>query len=338
MKQSLGISILRVAATLFVVLFHSLGYYTQAWPFDGIKINAYSSFDIVLNQITMPTFFFLSAYIFGYKVRKGQYSDKLSFFKNKTLRLLVPYLFWSIIQHLLFSNQIEPAFSLNGNLLYSLLHGYLHLWFLLVLFFYFCFFYLLSNIWRKFGKTTSTIILLALTIIASCAKPDTSLLCLNGFVHYIPFFYCGILVSGSDLKQTKIIPYLLLCLCGIVTLTLFTLYIHIGPKANMFVREVASLTTVFSLFLIATSAKKIPSGNPEKILFSIDRNSFGIYILHHIIIWWSVQRSFLQPFLNEHYIIAPLLVFAASFCLSWLLSEIIRKNKFTGLLMGEHIK
>ena len=257
MKQSLGISILRIAATVFVVLFHSLGYYTQAWPFDGIKINAYSSFDIVLNQITMPTFFFLSGYILGYKVRKGQYSDKLSFFKNKTLRLLVPYLFWSIIQHLLFLNQVDPAFSLNGNLLYSLLHGYLHLWFLLVLFFYFCFFYLLSNIWCKLGKTTSSIILLALTIIASYAKPDTSLLCINGFVHYIPFFYCGILISGTDLKQKKNISYLILSLCGIATLTIFTLYIHIGQKTNMFVRETASLTTVLSLFLIATSAKKL---------------------------------------------------------------------------------
>lgn len=55
MKQSLGISILRVTATVFVVLFHSLGYYTQAWPFDGIKINAYNSFDNVLNQITSST-------------------------------------------------------------------------------------------------------------------------------------------------------------------------------------------------------------------------------------------------------------------------------------------
>lgn len=57
MKQSLGFSILRVIAKVFVVLFHSLGYYTHAWPFDGIKINTDSSFDIVLNQITMPTFF-----------------------------------------------------------------------------------------------------------------------------------------------------------------------------------------------------------------------------------------------------------------------------------------
>lgn len=54
MKQSLGISILRVTATVFVVLFHSLGYYTNAWPFDGIKINAYNSFCDVLNQITSP--------------------------------------------------------------------------------------------------------------------------------------------------------------------------------------------------------------------------------------------------------------------------------------------
>lgn len=338
MKQSLGISILRVTATVFVVLFHTLGYYTQTWPFDGIKVNTYSSFDVVLNQITMPTFFFLSAYIFGIKVRNGQYSDKLSFFKNKTIRLLVPYVLWSIIQHLLFSSQTEPAFSLNGNFFYGILHGYLHLWFLLVLFFYFCFFYLLSDVWRRFGKTTSIFILLALTLVSSCTKIGTNLLCINGFVHYIPFFYCGILISGTDLKQKKIIPYLILSLCGIITLTLFTLYIHIGPKTNMFVRETASLATVLTLFLIATSAKKMPSENSGKILSSIDGNSFGIYILHHIIIWWSVQRSFLQPFLNEHYIFAPACIFVASFCLSWLLSGIIRKNKFTGLLLGERIK
>ncbi len=338
MKQSLGISILRVIATVFVVLFHSLGYYTHAWPFDGIKVNTYSSFDIVLNQITMPTFFFLSAYIFGIKVRNGQYSNKLSFFKNKTIRLLVPYVLWSIVQHLLFSNQFEPAFSLNGNLFYGILHGYLHLWFILVLFFYFCFFYLLSNVWCKFGKTTSILILLALTLISSCTKIDTNLLCINGFVHYIPFFYFGILISGINLKQTRSIPYLVLCLCGIVTLTLFTLYIYIGQKTNLFIRETASTFTVLSLFLIAISVKKVPCRNLEKILSSLDQNSFGIYILHHIIIWWSVQQSFLQPFLNEHFIFAPACIFATSFCLSWLLSDIIRKNKFTGIFLGERIK
>lgn len=338
MKQTLGISILRVIATVFVVLFHSLGYYTHAWPFDGIKINTYSSFDIVLNQITMPTFFFLSAYIFGIKVCNGQYSDKLSFFKNKTIRLLVPYVLWSVIQHLLFSSQNEPSFPLNGDLLHGLLHGYLHLWFLLVLFFYFCFFYLLSDVWRRFGKTTSIFILLALTLVSSCTKIGTNLLCINSFVHYIPFFYFGILISGINLKPSKIIPNLILCLCGIIILTLFTLYIHIGQKTNMFVRETASLATVLTLFLIATSAERMPSENSGKILFSIGRNSFGIYILHHIIIWWGVQQSFLQPFLNEHYIFAPACIFATSFCLSWLLSDIIRKNKFTGLLLGERIK
>lgn len=286
----------------------------------------------------MPTFFFLSAYIFGIKVRNGQYSNKLSFFKNKTIRLLIPYVLWSIVQHFLFSNQYEPAFSLNGNLFYGILHGYLHLWFILVLFFYFCLFYLLSNVWCKFGKTTSIFILLALTLISSCTKIGTSLLCINGFVHYIPFFYCGILLSGINLKQIENIPSLILCLCGIIILTLFTLYIHIGQKTNMFVRETASLTTVLALFLIVTSTKKMPSENSGKILSSIDRNSFGIYILHHIIIWWSVQRSFLQPFLNEHYIFAPACIFATSFCLSWLLSDIIRKNKFTGILLGERIK
>lgn len=338
MKQSLGISILRVVATVFVVLFHSLGYYTYLWPFDGIKVNTYCSFDIVLNQITMPTFFFLSAYIFGHKVRNGQYSNKLSFFKNKTIRLLVPYFLWSIVQHLLFSNQYEPAFSLNGNLFYGILHGYLHLWFILVLFFYFCLFYLLSNVWCKFGKTTSILILLALTLVSSCTEPDTNLLCISGFVHYIPFFYFGILMSGINLKQTKNFQNILVSLCGIATLTIFTLYIHIGQKTSMFVRETASMATVLSIFLIAISAKKIPSGYLEKILNGIDRNSFGIYILHHIIIWWSVQQSFLKPFLNEHYIIVPACIFAASLCLSWPLSDIIRKNKFTGLLLGERIK
>ena len=104
MHKDPKITAIRSLATVFVVLFHSVGYYTNAWPFDGTKVNFYDSFDIVLNQITMPIFFFLSAYIYNVKTKNSQYNNKCIFIANKTLRLLLPFALWSIIQLIIFND------------------------------------------------------------------------------------------------------------------------------------------------------------------------------------------------------------------------------------------
>lgn len=326
MNLSKGISVLRSFATIFVVLFHSLGYYTYAWPYNGVKVSFYHSFNLILNQITMPIFFVISAYIFGIKKSNNQYNNTSLFFKNKTIRLLVPYLIWSVFQLLLFHNQL--TFS-------SIINGSLHLWFILVLFLYFSFFYFFSKFLINLQKNALIILLFAFISISVFFNNDYSFLCINGFTHYIPFFFFGLLLSLSKKNDILIPKEIIYFFSGVVILIIFTLKIHINNHIDIIIRECASLIIIYFLFNIIKSIKQIKNGLLNKIISEIDKNSFGIYIIHHIIIWYIVQQKTIQPFLNNHFIIAPLGLFLITICLSWSISKIITSNKYTRIILGE---
>ncbi len=328
MRYSYGILYLRISATILVVFFHALGYYTYAWPFEGTKVNAYHSFDLVLNQITMPTFFLISAYLFGLKTKKGEYDNTIYFFINKSIRLLVPYFFWSFFQLIVFSHQLSSQ---------SVFYGSLHLWFLLVLFFYFTFFHLTSKIWVQNKKSLLLFILISLIIISSFLDNSISFLSISGFIHYIPFFFCGILLSSKESSHNNIKENIIILLSGLSLLVSFTLFIHINKPINLLIRECLSLLIIYSLFKISFTIPQIKNNVLSKMLNDIDNNSYGIFILHHIIIWWIVQQKTLQVFLNTQIIIAPICLFLFSFITSWGISKIIRRNKYTRLILGEKI-
>ena len=68
---------------------------------------------------------------------------------------------------------------------------------------------------------------------------------------------------------------------------------------------------------------------------SLDRHSMGIYIVHHIVIWFILVYSIDGvEFMKEHYIIAPVLLFFVVFSLSWVLTSLINSNDYTSKLFN----
>ena len=78
----------------------------DAWPWLTHIMDFFSS---VLPTISVPLFFFISGFLFFYKVDfdKAVYKEKLKT-RNKTL--LVPYLIWNFVGFLLFLVKMHPAF------------------------------------------------------------------------------------------------------------------------------------------------------------------------------------------------------------------------------------
>lgn len=77
------------------------------WPWLNYIFDFFSS---VLGTISVPLFFFISGYLFFYKVdfNKSVYIRKL---KNRKHTLLVPYLIWNFIGFLILLTQMHPRFS-----------------------------------------------------------------------------------------------------------------------------------------------------------------------------------------------------------------------------------
>lgn len=324
MHKDPKITAIRSLATVFVVLFHSVGYYTNAWPFDGTKVNFYDSFDIVLNQITMPIFFFLSAYIYNVKTKNSQYNNKCIFIANKTLRLLLPFALWSIIQLIIFNDSFTVETILTGSL---------HLWFIIVLYYYFIIFSLAQPVWTNLKPLPSLFLLLVLVALSSFCDIKQDLFCLNKFIHYFPFFFLGVIIPQTEKNRFPINKWVLIGF-GISLLIVFSLVIHLDSRISWTIQKIASIITIYGIFNIKFS---LPTKGLN-IITSLDNNSYGIYIIHHIFIWWAVQISILQNFLDTHVFIAPLFIFTASLSISWMASHILSHNRYTKILMGERNK
>lgn len=313
-------------ATILVVLFHSVGYYTYAWPFDGTKVYLYDVFDRFINQINMPLFVCISGYLYACLVRQRKYQDGKSTIKKKFKRLIIPYVVWSLVQLVIFPQTTDLS------MLYT---GCLHLWFLLMLFELFLIFIITKSLWINLS-CKKWYILCVCSIFLSLIPNITSLFCINAVCSYLPFFILGLALSIS-IKKSHIANRVIL---GILSLGLVGLgYFSINNSllsvpVTAMICKLCSLCIVGSLILLTSSIILNKSRRSSVVLMSLDKNSMGIYIIHHIIIWGIVQIPFLKLFLDSYSVIMPILIFITSLVISWFLSEIISRYKVLRIIIG----
>lgn len=73
----------------------------------------------------------------------------------------------------------------------------------------------------------------------------------------------------------------------------------------------------------------------SKIALSLDNCSLGIYIFHHLLIWaFLFYYPLASRLMNEHYILAPLVLFVIVYFVSWGITYIMKKNKYTNKFIG----
>lgn len=63
---------------------------------------------------------------------------------------------------------------------------------------------------------------------------------------------------------------------------------------------------------------------------NLDKNSMGIYIIHHLLIWVAIiYVPIVQDFMIYHTIVGPIFLFLAVFTTSWLLAHTFTNVKYT---------
>jgi len=314
-----NITYIRVAVTILVVLFHALGYYTFDWPWGSTKIYECTLFDRVLNQFNMSIFVAISGYLFALHSQKVL-GDTISYgITNKLFRLLIPYLFWSGCQIIVFRASLNYL---------SILYGCLHLWFLLMLFNIFIFAYLS----RRFLLLSEPHWLIVTMIVLSlwAIIPNTpTILSINQICKYAIFFVLGIYVERFPytFRQYAIIPIMLL---SVIVVAVFTAYTRAGIFGSWL--RVASCSTF--IFALLQSTRNHIYSIPQWIIHSLDKNSMGIYIIHHMIIWALVQQHCIQNLLDTHLMLGPMLLFIIGLMGAWSISALILTNKYTSFLLG----
>ena len=166
----------------------------------------------------MPLFFLISGLCFNWNG-----DDYPGYLAKKARRLLIPYLFFSLVTFIL--RRILPAFSLTrltpAQTIINILFKGGEIWFLYVLFT--CF--LIQPIIQKaFKKASNMAIVVAVSWILYLILPEIEWLCLSSFLFHYPFFLLGIILKKPILRlisETKPRFVLLLSICLLVVDLLF---------------------------------------------------------------------------------------------------------------------
>ena len=291
---------IRVFATLVIVAYHCACPYYM-WQWTGYVGNANEAKELVdfvflkiLGNTMLPTFFMISGMLFY--TYKEHYSDRIKAFWKKFDRLIVPYCLMSTFIMCFGLNKIGVS-GVAG-----------HLWFVRDLFIIFAFSLLCYRI-KESKLMIVGVITYAFYIIKSKIGVETNEIVEHLLNYYIFFIGGGIVATKYYLLRKRAIA-VVLAVVWLLTLTMGvqTLYV-----------------IFFNLMLVAlVSDSKVES----KILLSINRCSFGIYLLHHVFIF----AVFYIPSIYSLYVSNAILAFASMFVMSlsasWLTTHLLHKMQF----------
>lgn len=314
------ISNLRVLATLSVVFYHSICYYGM-WPQfgDGHAIKAYMVLAPILNSFNMPIFSLISGFLYHYLYsRRENYRDTPRFIKEKAKRLLVPFLAWGIVNYMLFSQYCSLSFFCSDS--------FLHLWFLQMLFNVFVIVACTSRIWTKTGLFADCILLFclyAITINGSLIYHN-KVLNIDSALRYLPVFYTGMMLDKYSMlqKATKIKG--LLFVTSITSLLLYIVLIKLVRIGTCFPQTCLIVVLLLGIYKL----------NFRRLNSYLDRNSMGIYILHHIIIWILIVYTPFQSVAASMWYLMPVILAVTSIVGSLVITYAIHKTKFSKYLIG----
>lgn len=307
---------IRTIALFSIIAFHCLCYYspTVSWPFHGSESAIDNFLGNILVSFALPFFVLISGSLAGMSnVDAPAFSD----IQRKFKRLIVPYFSWTLIQIPLFYGYISLRIIVSGSF---------HLWFLLMLFWCYLIFYIFRPQFYGFIDNHSCcvylIVFILLFISRFITRYTTSVLCLNQFVTYFPYFLLGIIVRRRDelCKNTVYFRYLLPISVIFYLMGCFgAMYLERGGSVVSFFRDISLVVAFISTYSL------LPN-NESNILIWIEKNSMGVYIIHHIVIWLLLMSSF-GRIISDAFYIGPICLFVICTPTAFLLSVVISRVK-----------
>lgn len=323
-KIEYRINNIRALAILIVVFGHSIILYSSSWNlYETLQTSfVFDQIKKVINLFQMPLFFSLSGYLFSYANMEQSF---FAFIKKKCKRLIIPFfivgIFWMIPIKML----LDYAGYQNSNFLQAVYKMVMnqengHLWYLPTLFFLFILFGAFKKYITK-DKKASYILVIVLLFVSKYSKtlPDLGFPYLNYVYQYAWSFGFGMIIpnlprsrrkTGSS-SASKILLFIVIMLTAVID----TIVLN---RADILV----TVIVIYSFYLAMPDRS-------VKVLNSISKNSFGMYLFHSPLIY--ITFTF---FPNG----APYKVVAMNFILwgtlSYCITSVLRKIKL-GIVIGE---
>lgn len=212
-----NISFIKCVLVILIVLYHSIIFMNGKW-FSAFQIDSYVIPTYIckwLNSFTIYAFTFISGYIFCYqKLENGKYTKYLPFVLNKLKRLIIPYIFVSIIW-VFPLNTIVDGFDSN-RLIFGFLLGESpsQLWFLLMLFIVFLISWPLTNCFKKWYGLVIALGFYAIAFAGSHFLPDYFQIWTS--LKFLFFFYLGFITRYKAENVFQKIPFWIWILLNVI--------------------------------------------------------------------------------------------------------------------------
>lgn len=323
---------IRALAILLVVFGHSIILYSSSWSLYS-SIHSVPLLDYmkrIIDVIQMPIFFSISGYLFFYTHNKKR--GILWLIKSKLKRLIVPYFLVGFIYMVPIKYVVGYSGYQNKTLI-DIIYNFLtcqdvgHLWFLPALFFIFLICEVFMNIIEKVPiirkRNIGAVVLLILATILYYEGYRIAFgyaPILSAFANVIWFAFGYLICTCHEFYQSffnrKIIKIVS------ATIGIFLLLFCAFFDTRVIVGICCKLICIFVLYAI------MPKKN-GKVISSISKNSFGIYLFHSPLIY--ITFSF---FANESVLFVVLLNFVIFGGVSLFITEFIRRRGL-GLVIGE---
>lgn len=304
-----NITYIRFSATLMVVVYHSLCLYTNRWTYSDMPpIALYEHFAEILNRIDMPAFVFISGYLFSRQITRKKFQSMMEMIVYKLKRLLIPYIFWMIINLLLVPESLTLTKFFNG---------FNHLWFLAMLLQISIITIITLPLWTKFSKTTSLLCLFSMLLFFFAAYYKGWSLPLPFVKTFLPMFYFGIITERFQLLNFKKQYHLRMLPIAIISYVLTCIFLY---TANPSIKDYAIKLSAFTIIFLTMSVLQSQKDVSNRIVSTIDKYSMGIYLIHHILIQYALTNNMVLEFLEVHYIVGPAIIFTLSLSISLILT------------------
>lgn len=233
---------------------------------------------------------------------------------------MLPYIIWGVALLLIFP---------ESYIIVQFFTGMSHLWFLMALMLLFVIVQFTRPFWEGSSFKKGFLVFLIFLVLR--------LVALNG-VHgkvlmYMPFFILGMMSHRFHLtERIWHVRYKVPMLMASLVLIFLAWTIFYYSNHAYWAKSLASLIIAISamiLILIVHAMLEKRALPQSHIIDSLDRNSMGIYILHHIFIVEAFCYPPVCAWLEIHSLIAPAVLFLLVLPVSWLLSGLICRTRLS---------
>lgn len=340
------VDVIRLVLIFLLVLYHSFAPFSGAWePIQGfLEVRAYLWLDKLSYAFMLESFVFISGYIWGFQVRtKGREVLTVKrIIVSKLRRLIIPCVVFGILYIIIFQENIDRPLL---EIVYSLLSGVGHLWFLPMLFWCFIFVQCVEK-W-SFKPLHVIIISVCFSIFHGVSLPFR----LDNSLYYFVFFYLGYCYQRYSICLNRFFTVPLLSAGWSLFIIVFVLHTLFIDNINIILADHFQLTFTKVLKVVLCNIAKLTYSiigvmllfgsscfavkqlnNIPKCVYTISGLCMGVYIIHQFILKLIYYRFYSFLTIDSYFL--PWIAFTFTIVLSVTLSFLLCKTKIGRYLIG----